>query len=49
MCHVVSVLQAAGIEHVLIQLGKEQILTGKVNPRTEIWVTAFSEWQKAGI
>jgi hypothetical protein len=37
------------IEHVLIQLGKDQILTGRVNPRTEMWVAAFSKWEKAGI
>lgn len=37
------------IEHVLIQLGNEQIRAGNVNPRTEIWVEVFREWEKAGI
>jgi hypothetical protein len=37
------------IERVLLQLGKEQIRSGKANQRTEMWVTAFSNWEKAGI
>lgn len=37
------------IERVLIELGKEQIRSGNVNPRTEMWVTAFSKWEEAGI
>jgi hypothetical protein len=37
------------IERILIQLGKEQMRTGNVNPRTEMWVTAFSKWEEAGI
>ena len=37
------------IEHALIQLGNEQIRAGNVNPRTEMWVEAFSKWEKAGI
>jgi hypothetical protein len=37
------------IERLLIELGKEQIRSGKVNPRTEMWVTAFSNWEEKGI
>lgn len=37
------------IERVLLELGTEQIRSGKVNPRTEMWVTAFSRWKEAGI
>ncbi len=37
------------IEHALIQLGNEQIRAGTVNPRTEMWVEAFSKWEKAGV
>ena len=37
------------IERFLIELGKEQIRSGNVNPRTEMWVTAFSRWEEAGI
>ena len=37
------------IEHALIQLGKEQIRAGKVNVRTETWVSVFEKWEKAGI
>ena len=37
------------IERVLIQLGNEQIRSGKVNVRTESWVRAFTLWKEAGI
>jgi hypothetical protein len=37
------------IEHALIQLGNEQIEDGKVNPRTEMWVDAFSKWENTNI
>jgi hypothetical protein len=37
------------IERALVQLGKEQIREGKVNPRTAMWVGAFEEWEKADI
>jgi hypothetical protein len=37
------------IEHALVQLGKEQIRGGKVNPRTAMWVGAFEEWGKKGV
>jgi hypothetical protein len=33
------------IERILIQLGKEQMRTGNLNPRTEM----FSKWQEEGI
>ncbi len=38
-----------GIERLLLQLGKEQIRSRKANQRTEMWATAFSNWEKAGI
>jgi len=37
------------IEHALVQLGKEQIRAGKVNPRTAGWVSTFEKWEKASI
>jgi hypothetical protein len=37
------------IERVLIQLGNEQIRSGKVNPRTAMWVDVFTKWENAGI
>jgi hypothetical protein len=37
------------IERVLIQLGNEQMRSGNVNPRTEMWVKAFTAWQGADI
>ena len=37
------------IERALVQLGKEQIRKGKVNPRTATWIAAFEKWEKAGI
>jgi hypothetical protein len=37
------------IECVLIQLGKEQMRAGHVNPRTEMWVTTFSKWDELAI
>jgi trimethylamine:corrinoid methyltransferase-like protein len=37
------------IESALVQLGKEQIRAGKVNPRTAMWVSTFEQWEKAGI
>lgn len=37
------------IERVLIDLGKEQVAQGNVNPRTVSWINAFIEWRKNGI
>lgn len=37
------------IEQALVQLGKDQIRAGKVNPRTAMWVSVFEKWEKAGI
>ncbi len=37
------------IEALLIELGTEQIRLGKVNPRTAMWVQAFTEWREGGI
>lgn len=39
----------SSIERLLLQLGKEQIRSRKANQRTELWATAFSNWEKAGI
>ena len=36
------------IERLLIRLGNEQIRSGNVNPRTAMWVGAFSAWETAG-
>ena len=32
-------------EALMIRLGREQLRLGRVNARTEFWVTAFEEWQ----
>jgi len=37
------------IERVLIQIGRVQMRSGNVNPRTEMWLDAFTAWEKAGI
>jgi hypothetical protein len=37
------------IERVLIQIGTEQMRSGNVNPRTEMWLKAFTAWEKARI
>jgi hypothetical protein len=37
------------IERALIVLGREQIRTGRVNPRTAMWVSVFEEWGKTGV
>ena len=37
------------IEDALIAPGVEQIRQRKVNPRTSMWVTAFSKWKAMGI
>ena len=37
------------VEGVLIQLGNEQIRTGKVNPRTAMWVEAFAKWKEMSL
>jgi hypothetical protein len=37
------------IEVVLARLGREQIRQGVVNVRTDMWVDAFSKWQREGI
>src|SRR5262245_7207648 len=36
------------IEDVLVQLGSEQMRSGSTNPRTEMWVTAFTAWKETG-
>lgn len=37
------------LEGLLIRLGREQMNLGRVNVRTEMWVTAFEKWQAEGI
>jgi hypothetical protein len=37
------------IEHLLVQIGNEQMRSGHVNPRTEMWLRAFTAWERAGI
>ena len=36
-------------ESVLVRLGVEQIRQGLTNARTQLWVDAFSQWQRDGI
>jgi hypothetical protein len=33
------------LESLLIRLGQEQMSLGRVNVRTEMWVSAFEEWK----
>ncbi len=33
----------------LVRLGREQMKSGKVNPRTSMWVEAFENWIAAGL
>jgi hypothetical protein len=37
------------IEAVLAELGEIQIKAGIVNVRTEMWTSAFRQWQKQGL
>jgi hypothetical protein len=37
------------IEAALISLGELQIASGRVNPRTAMWVSTFKEWRRKGI
>ena len=37
------------LESLMIDLGREQMSLGRVNVRTEMWVTAFEKWKAAGI
>ena len=37
------------VEAALVDLGEEQMRLGLVNPRTETWVRAFSQWQRQRI
>lgn len=37
------------LETLLIRLGREQMSLGRVNVRTEMWVSAFEKWQAEGI
>ena len=39
----------AQLERLMIRLGREQMSLGRVNVRTEMWVTAFEKWQTEGI
>lgn len=33
------------LEELMIRLGREQISLGRVNVRTEMWVSAFEKWR----
>jgi hypothetical protein len=37
------------IEAALIALGELQIASGRVDPRTSMWVGTFKEWRREGI
>ena len=37
------------VEALLTELGEIQIKAGIVNVRTEMWISAFRQWQKQGI
>ena len=37
------------LESLMIDLGREQMSLGRVNVRTEMWVTAFEKWKAEGI
>lgn len=37
------------LEALLVRLGREQISLGRVNVRTEMWVSAFDKWDREGI
>lgn len=39
----------AELESLLIQLGNLQLVAQIVNPRTEMWVHAFENWQRLGL
>lgn len=39
----------AQLERLLIRLGRVQMSLGRVNVRTEMWVTVFEKWQAEGI
>lgn len=37
------------LETLLIRLGRSQMSLGRVNVRTEMWVSAFEKWHEEGI
>jgi len=37
------------IERLLILIGRDQIRLGIANPRTAMWVDAFTSWEQAGV
>lgn len=39
----------AQLDRLLIRLGRVQMSLGRVNVRTEMWVTVFEKWQAEGI
>jgi hypothetical protein len=39
----------AQLNRLMIRLGREQMSLGRVNVRTEMWVTAFEKWKAEGI
>ena len=39
----------AKLDRLMIRLGREQMSLGRVNERTEVWVSAFENWQAEGM
>jgi hypothetical protein len=39
----------AQLDRLMIRLGREQMGLGRVNIRTDMWVTTFEKWQAEGI
>ena len=37
------------LETLLIRFGREQMSLGRINVRTEMWVSAFEKWRAEGI
>jgi hypothetical protein len=37
------------LEHLLAELGHEQIAVGRTNPRTEMWTSVFEQWHAQNI
>jgi hypothetical protein len=37
------------LESLMIKLGREQMSIGRVNVRTEMWVSVFEKWREKGL
>ena len=37
------------VENALVELGRSQVTSGTVNPRTASWVATFEKWAASGI